>query len=252
MRPAQGRSQVPSSAGSHTRPREPRPEDFSRGDLPAHLTAALEDCAEQATMHACGHDTHVTAALGAATVLAEHRGDWTGTCIALFQRGEEIAAGARSMVEDGLVDKVPTPDVCLGQHVLAGPVAGKVAVTAGPAMSAAVSMSIVVHGACSHGSMPHLGVDPVVLAAAIVTRIQTLVAREIAPGDFGAVTVGSLHAGSSANVIPDRATMELNFRAYDDLVLDHPVACVQRIVHAECEAAHSRRTRRSSCTTTSP
>lgn len=252
VRPAQGRSQVLSSAGSHARPREPRPEDYSRGDLPAHLTAALEDCAEQATMHACDHDTHVTAALGPATMLAKHRGEWTGTYIALFQRGEENAAGARSMVEDGLVDKVPTPDVCLGQHVLAGPVAGKVAVTAGPAMSAAVSMSIVVHGACSHGSMPHLGVDPVVLAAAIVTRIQTLVAREIAPGDFGVVTVGALNAGSSANVIPDRATMQLNFRAYDDPVLDHLVEGVQRIARASARRPAPPRTRRSSCTTTSP
>jgi amidohydrolase len=96
-----------------------------------------------------------------------------------------------------------------------------------------------VHGSGSHGSMPHLGVDPVVLAAAIVTRIQTVVAREIAPSDFGVVTVGSLHAGSSANVIPDRAEMQLNFRAYDDQVLDQLVEGVRRMVRAECEAARS-------------
>src|SRR5690606_20867490 len=123
------------------------------------------------------------------------------------------------MVDDGLVDKLPRPDVCLGQHVMTTPVAGKVAVAPRPMLRSAVSMRAVVHGSGSHGSMPHLGIDPVVLAAAIVTRIQTLVAREIAPGDFGVVTVGSLHAGSSANVIPDRAEMQLNFRAYDEQIL---------------------------------
>jgi hippurate hydrolase len=210
-------------------------------DYASTATQEGADGEEHPTMHACGHDTHVVAALGAATVLAAHREDWSGTYLALFQPGEEIAAGARAMVEDGLVEKVPTPDACLGQHVLTTPVAGRVALAPGPVMSSAVSMRVVVHGAGSHGSMPHLGVDPVVLAAAIVTRLQTLVAREIAPGDFGVVTVGSLHAGTSANVIPDRATMQLNFRAYDEQVLDHLVRGVERIVRAECEAARSPR-----------
>lgn len=210
-------------------------------DYASTATQVDADGIEQPTMHACGHDFHLTAGLGVAKLLAEHRDDWSGTYIALFQPGEETAAGARAMVADGLLEKVPTPAVCLGQHVLTSPAAGKVAVAAGPVLSTAASARIVVHGAGSHGSMPHLGVDPVVLASAIVTRLQTLVAREISPSDFGVVTVGSLQAGSSANIIPDQATMLLNFRAYSSEVLDQLIAGVERIVRAECEAARSPR-----------
>ncbi|GAA1484021.1 amidohydrolase [Brachybacterium fresconis] len=208
-------------------------------DYASTETQADGDGVEQPTMHACGHDFHITAGLGAAQLLAEHREDWSGTYIALFQPGEEKAAGARSMVAGGVVDAIPTPDVCLGQHVLTDPVAGRVAVTSGPVMSTAASARIVVHGAGSHGSMPHLGVDPVVLASAIVTRIQTLVARELSPADFGVVTVGSLQAGASANIIPDSATMLLNFRAYDEDILERLIEGARRMVRAECEAARS-------------
>ncbi|MGP5920757.1 amidohydrolase [Brachybacterium alimentarium] len=210
-------------------------------DYASTATQVDENGAEQPTMHACGHDFHITAGLGAARLLAEHQDDWAGTYIALFQPGEEKAAGARAMVAAGLTDKVPTPDVCLGQHVLDSPVAGKVAVAGGPVLSTATSARIVVHGAGSHGSMPHLGVDPVVLASTIVTRLQTLVSREISPADFGVVTVGSLQAGSSANIIPDQATLLLNFRAYSAEILDQLVEGTERIVRAECHAARSPR-----------
>ncbi len=195
---------------------------------------------EVPTMHACGHDFHISCALGAARIFAENREAWAGTYIALFQPGEETAAGARSMVADGLVDKIPAPDVALGQHVLAGPMrAGQVGTHAGAILSTGASVKVTLHGKGSHGSMPHLSIDPVVLAAAVVTRLQSVVAREINPFKMAVLTVGSIHAGSKSNIIPDTATLLINIRAYDMDVREQLLDGIKRTVTAECEAARA-------------
>jgi amidohydrolase len=206
----------------------------------SEVTAHDAEGVEVPVMHACGHDAHVACLAGAAHLLAEGRADWSGTVVALFQPAEEAGDGARAMVEDGLADLVPTPTVALAQHVMALP-AGRVATRSGPALSAADSMRITVHGRGAHGSMPHASVDPVVLAAMIVVRLQTVVSREIPPGETVVLTVGSIQGGTKSNVIADSAVLLLNVRTWSEATRRTVLAAIERIVRGECAASGSPR-----------
>lgn len=192
---------------------------------------------ESGIMHACGHDTHMTGWIGAARVLAAHRDKWSGTLVMIGQPAEETTQGAAAMIKDGLLTRFPKPDFSLAFHDTSELGSGVVGVKAGFALANADSVDITVRGLGGHGAYPHTTKDPIVLASAIVMRLQTLVSRDSNPFDPSVVTVGAIHGGAKHNIISDEVRLQLTVRSYSDssrtLLLDG----IKRIARAEAQAS---------------
>lgn len=187
-------------------------------------------------MHACGHDMHVSAMIGAIEQLTARTDEWAGTIVVVIQPAEEYGAGAQKMIADNLFERFPKPDVVLGQHVTPLPV-GTIGVRPGTQMAASDGLTVMLYGRGGHGSRPHSTIDPIVLAAATVMRLQTIVSREVDPRDVAVVTVGSIHAGLKNNIIPAEAKLELSLRYPDEVARERVLAKVERVINAEAAAS---------------
>lgn len=208
--------------------------------LPYASTARMKDVdgLEKPVSHACGHDMHVACLMAVSELLQQARSTWTGQLIVIFQPNEEKGGGARAMVQDGLYERgdIPKPDVVLGQHVV-NIRSGFVATRKGACLAGKNAFEVTVFGRGGHGATPQFCIDPVVICAHLIVRLQSIVSREIDPNKMVVLTCGSLHAGDASNTIPDKATLKVDIRAYSPDVLQHTVASFRRVVHAECDAS---------------
>lgn len=188
-------------------------------------------------MHACGHDIHMTSFIGTARVLSKLRDQWKGTLVLIGQPAEERVLGARLMLRAGLFSKFPKPDKAIALHCSAEMPHGTVGIVEGYALANVDSVEIIVKGVGGHGSMPHLCKDPIVLASQIVLALQTIVSREVKPGDPAVITIGSIHGGTKSNIISDEVRLQLTLRSYKTETRKHLIASIQRIVKAQAESA---------------
>ena len=188
-------------------------------------------------MHACGHDLHMASLIGTAAVMAHSKTTWHGTLMLIGQPAEEEISGAKKMIEDGFLTRFPKPDVGVALHVGNDFPAGKVAVAAGYAYAGADSLRITIYGKGGHGAAPQITVDPIVIAARTVLALQTIVSREVKPGEPAVVTVGYIQAGTKNNIIPDQAELGLTIRTYKAEVRKQILASIARITKAEGDAA---------------
>lgn len=188
-------------------------------------------------MHACGHDLHMASLFATAAIMAHSKSSWHGTLILIGQPAEETISGAKRMIEDGLMTRFPKPDVAVAMHVGNTLPAGKVGVGPGYRFSNADSLRITIYGKGGHGSMPNSTIDPIVIAARVVVTLQTIVSREVKPGEVAVITVGYIQAGTKNNIIPDHAELGITVRSYKPEVRKLMLAAIERITRAEASAA---------------
>ena len=191
-------------------------------------------------MHACGHDLHMASILGTAAIMAHSKETWHGTLMLIGQPAEETISGAKGMLDDGLLKRFPKPDVAVALHVGNTLPAGKVGITPGVYNTNADSLRITIYGKGGHGSAPQTTIDPIVIAARTILSLQTIVSREVKPGELAVVTVGYIHAGTKNNIIPDQAELGLTVRTNKPEVRKQVLAAIARITKEEAEAAGAR------------
>ncbi|MDP9421912.1 MAG: amidohydrolase [Pseudomonadota bacterium] len=201
------------------------------------VRAAARSGVETGVMHACGHDTHMTAFIGTARRLAAMKDQWAGTLVMILQPGEETGEGAKAMLDDGLYSRFPKPATVLAFHDAAALPAGVIGITPGYALANVDSVDITVKGVGGHGAYPQTTKDPIVLASRIVTTLQTLVSRENDPANPAVVTVGSFQAGAKHNIISDEARLQLTVRSYKPEVRKLLLDGIKRIARGEAIAA---------------
>ena len=200
-------------------------------DLPYVSQARQEDIdgKMRPVMHACGHDTHITALVGAARQMARLKDQWSGTLVLIGQPAEERISGARDMINDGLYKRFPKPDYAIAFHVSAQMPAGKIKVPERAAYSSADSVDVIVHGVGAHGASPHKGIDPVLIASQIVVSLQSVVSRSVDPLQPGVITVGSIHGGAKHNIIGERVDLQLTVRSDDPNVREQLLDGIDRV-----------------------
>ncbi|MGB9198687.1 MAG: amidohydrolase [Terriglobales bacterium] len=196
---------------------------------------------EVPVMHACGHDLHMAALFGTAEIMAHSTDTWHGTLMLIGQPAEETITGARAMIADGFATRFPKPDFGVALHVGNEHPAGVIAITPGIYDSNADSLRVTIYGKGGHGSAPHTAVDPIVIAAKTILSLQTIVSREVKPGEFAVITVGYIRAGTKNNIIPDQAEMGLTIRTYKPEIRKQVLAAIERVIKGESEAGGATR-----------
>jgi amidohydrolase len=202
----------------------------------SHVTTKDDAGHEVPVMHACGHDIHMAALVGTAEIMAKTKNEWHGTLMLICQPAEERVGGAKMMIADGLFTRFPKPSIGLALHTTNNLPAGMVGVTPGYMSSNADTVDITIYGRGGHGAMPETTVDPIVIAAKTILSLQTIVSREIKPGDAAVITVGYIQGGTKNNIIPDEVRMGLTVRSYSPEVRKHLLASIERVTKAEAEA----------------